>query len=64
MSDWQLMDTAPKDGTRIRLLHCGEVEYHGWWEENFECFMGMDSEWNLLKLGPTGWLPLDNPRRG
>lgn len=59
-SEWRPISEAPKDGSRIRLFE-NEIEYHGWYEENLGCFLSMDSEWNLVKLNPTGWLPLTFP---
>jgi hypothetical protein len=55
--EWLPMETAHRDGRRLQLLCDGEI-YHGWYEVNFSCFMGMDEDWNLWKLGPEGWKPL------
>lgn len=57
---WQPIETAPKDGRRIQLKIDDEI-YHGWYEENFNCFMGMDEEWNLLELYPSHWQRLNYP---
>lgn len=53
----QPMNTAPTDGRRLRLFQ-NEKEHHGWWEDGFGCWMGMDADWNLLQLHPTGWSEL------
>lgn len=53
----QPMKTAPIDGSRMRLLHKG-IEFHGWYEGEGFGFLGMDSEWGLVKLEPNAWAPL------
>lgn len=35
MSEWQTIETAPKDQTKILLLHNHDV-YCGWWAKNGE----------------------------
>lgn len=54
---WLPMKDAPTDGRRI-ALRINDSEYHGWYELNFGCWMGMDADWNLLELKPTGWKAL------
>lgn len=57
--DWNYdMNKAPKTGNRIKLYY-ENIVWHGWYEENLGCFMGMDSEWNLVKLRPVAWSALE-----
>lgn len=54
---WRLIKTAPKDGSRIQVLFEKRI-YHGWYEETFKTFMGMTSDWSLIKINPKKWAPL------
>lgn len=66
MSEWQPIETAPRDGTDIltwrasqktRLgvicgMHCG------FWHPDMKEWQSSDLEWELL---PTHWMPLPEP---
>jgi hypothetical protein len=65
MSDWQPIDTAPKDGTRVLLYDrfCREPEHARfvgvWWGQ------GMPPRWvscpGAFSKRPTHWRPLPEP---
>lgn len=67
MSDWQPIDTAPKDGTRVLLYDrfCREPEHArfvGFWAQD-----ARDSTWKWWSCPgafirrPTHWHPLPEP---
>ena len=76
MSEWQLIETAPKDGTMI-LLASGRHVFPGWWDESYTSF-----PWIIVDMAhrcvceggsiaalanaadegfPTHWQPLPTP---
>jgi hypothetical protein len=73
---WRPIETAPKDGTRVRLLS-PEGEDVGFWEENRYCVLGspqgsfgegwVDGENRLpiyAEFTPTHWMPLPAAPQG
>ena len=52
MSEWQPIETAPKDGTRVLLFRDGWAENTsvGYWNSDYE-------EFNALAQGPGGSSP-------
>lgn len=60
MMDWQPIETAPKDGTRVLGCDgsCVEVIFfikgRGWFNQSAEI-----SLWNVFP--PTHWMPLPQP---
>lgn len=60
MSAWQLIETAPKDGTRF-LAYQGDREaprYECWWhEDGFSHWDGWQDVWDS-EPEPTHWMPL------
>ena len=69
MSEWQPIETAPKDGSRI-LVFNRKVYIASWSEEaqhgEFECAPGWqvfcpDDYWYAFCVNPTHWMPLPEP---
>lgn len=76
MSEWQPIETAPKDGTLVLLLD-GRMVVAGCWNAAFNdgwCFWdgygvsSDDDEANVVELnswipgfGPSHWMPLPSP---
>lgn len=62
MSDWQPIESAPRDGRRIRGKH-GTVERDTFWLKTFfvplHDFGEEQTDWNLWN--PTLWKPLPEP---
>ena len=66
MTDWQPIETAPKDGTPIRLWsRLGEFEWrsregywNGGWRKRWET---LSIHGRSLALNPTHWQPLHAP---
>lgn len=62
MSEWQPIETAPKDGTRILMFHPrddGDVNIRmAWWVvDRFGGHGWSFPSWS----GPTHWMPLPEP---
>lgn len=62
MSEWQPIETAPKDGTRVLLFRRGWAESVsvGWWGglwETWNVAGGITSEF----VHPTHWMPIPEP---
>ena len=70
MTDWQPIETAPKDGTRILLLTEHDVLCGSWngdeyaknprpyWDNDKSRIMGA---LHTRKFQPTHWMPLPEP---
>lgn len=59
-SRWRLIETAPKDGTRI-VISDGDVPAVGLWSAITECWV---VDWDHEKYddpAPTAWCPLPEP---
>lgn len=60
MSEWQPIDTAPKDGTEVIVLIRPKVIRLGW----FFAPSSRTANWcdeNGRKIKPTHWMPLPLP---
>lgn len=57
MSEWQPIDTAPRDGTEI-VVYTADLDAMGvaWWEHG---------QWTVGESGwePTHWIPVPPPPR-
>lgn len=68
MSDWQPIETAPKDGTPIKLLIPYSPEIfpesdctdRGFWSAEDSCFR-FDGDDGPDDIQPTHWMPLPEP---
>jgi hypothetical protein len=65
MSEWQLIETAPKDGRFILATPCfgtSKTPYQIYW------FTGKKQHWlhgaTKLTANPTHWMPLPQPPEG
>lgn len=58
MTDWQLISTAPKDGTRVLVaMPSGVVTISFWAQDHWwSPFSGRHE-----RQQPTHWMPLPNP---
>lgn len=65
MSEWQPIETAPKDGTKVLGWDGGTMTTVEWYE--------LGGYWSLLAVGawaedsewvPTHWMPLPEPPTG
>jgi hypothetical protein len=65
MSEWQPIETAPKDGTYIvlRLFHRLEGAAIGRWFDFGQVIHGVTGYWtaNATQVEPTHWMPLPEP---
>lgn len=70
MMEWQPIDTAPKDGTRIlvydafyagRIAVCQFDSYFEWVERGADYATEV---WGLGEMSPTHWMPLPEPPKG
>lgn len=70
MTDWQPINTAPKDGTRILVccfdMNNWEFDVSSWTTEEYEDDEGnIDEYTGWLPMvgvsGPTHWMPLPEP---
>jgi len=69
MSEWQPIETAPKDGTQVDLWCCSgsdlrygeryvDAEFLGGkWKYYSDCYEG----WVTISYTPTHWMPLPSP---
>ena len=62
MSEWQPIETAPKDGTKVLFWHNGDIHL-AWWRKNIlgqEGFGGYG--WSYAEFSmPTHWMPSPEP---
>lgn len=66
MGEWQSIETAPRDGTRILLVHGSYIWLDTWWKGD-----GTNSDWSSIVAwkqatgktpdAPTHWMPLPTP---
>lgn len=64
MAEWQPIETAPKNGTKVIL-----IAYDAWskrwiiWEDSWRTYLDEEHEgWGLATINPTNWtLPPDKP---
>ena len=65
MSNWQPIETAPKDGTRILLTDGDDCGVAGWDDDRKEwivaCVAYMDHNEYVDFYAPTHWMPLAFP---
>lgn len=60
MSNWQPIETAPKDGTEVLIW----VELHGFMRRAVSHYAGQYADWvipGIAGLNPTHWMPLPEP---
>lgn len=63
MTDWQPIETAPKDGTDILLAAWEDDGSYwnatgSWWIDRFFFFYGSGNDPIMLDFAPTHWMPL------
>lgn len=62
---WDLIETAPKDGTRVLLLSGGEVEIGYWstsvWVKKGGAWVIYEARSDTIELNPTYWMRLPLP---
>jgi hypothetical protein len=58
--DWQLIETAPRDGTRFMAFEKGDEfqRYECWWQNDFGHWEGWQNDLDN-EPNPTHWKPLD-----
>ena len=62
MDDWKPIETAPKDGTRIRVKRDDMEETVEWFVPLYDWLIERDPDGvhhELLSWQPTHWMPLD-----
>ena len=58
MREWQPIETAPKDGTRVILfVKCGDQCVAGW-NDDFDMWQLVGDQFTRT---PTHWMPLPEP---
>jgi len=58
VNKWQPIETAPKDGTEIRLLGRIKKEYIGHWDKEFSVWSVRPHSEGFFVIMPTHWMPL------
>jgi hypothetical protein len=65
VSEWQPIETAPKDGTHVVLLvpGCRSVAVVGHWFDFGQVVHGVTGFWeaSATQIAPTHWMPLPEP---
>lgn len=69
MSEWQPIETAPKDGSPILIWQPGGVTQYTWytdcwicrWEDRYQCWTEAGGELYSEARSPTHWMPLPDP---
>lgn len=58
--DWQPIETAPKDGSRVLINRKGYAEpiCVGWYSQDWKEWKSVPGEWSWK---PTHWMPLPDP---
>lgn len=68
MSEWQPIDSAPRDGTYVLLVSSGGAVWQGYWRKSDEApyghagwtrFNSCDIQWQ-----PNHWMPMPKPPTG
>jgi len=62
MTEWQPIETAPRDGTRFWAFQASKEaeQYICWWKEDFAHWEGWQTVWDD-EPEPTHWMPLPDP---
>lgn len=64
MSEWRSIETAPRDGTRVIVLHEGRA-FIAFWGAKFARgqseVIGWMSDYKVCQYRPTMWQPLPDP---
>lgn len=64
MTDWQPIETAPKDGTFVILKGGEHDEGYGapcvvaFWDGRFWVYAYWDTNWRSSYRNPTHWMPI------
>lgn len=61
MNEWQLVETAPKDGKRVLGVEGAEITIMRFRQINYRRIQGW---WNVFSgqlIYPTHWMPLPDP---
>lgn len=65
MTDWQPIETAPKDGTRVDLWVTDRRVADSWWSLSHNGWIdpqgGWDGEYDRLEGEPSHWMPPPPP---
>lgn len=61
VAHWQSIDTAPKDGTDVLVLHGGEFMSVVWWDETLGGWLVAALADQSIYVDATHWAPLPPP---
>ena len=63
MSEWQPIETAPKDGSEILAFARGNRDFYGvaQWAEAQAAFNSVAGWFWTFAIRPTHWMPLPEP---
>lgn len=59
--EWQLIETAPKDGTHVLVFMYGDMTTAYWDGETWELSIASDGPVESNEVNPTHWMPLPTP---